>query len=323
MQNSDDTSASVSSSQAAPRRAPAFRFTGQRAEFLRNHLYDFFTALKAGKLRRFWPDLFEKYWLHFPWRLPIDVDPHCAMDVRVRRNEILTGQDLDRWTATCLIAQKHIKAYLFHKRLRARLLLKFATPLPLPQMPGEILRSREWWVDYHRRQRVVRNRPPPIVDQPNGDQGLVYTFIPTRTSPLIGVIQNDGRLLVTDSDPTAPSIPAVHPLTRAPRMPFISSAAKRAEARHRTRPTPEEELLVLLQQTPEERRRREVQAQLRSAVRPMTREERKKKKALAAAAAASNDQGQGERAGIASGSGSGPKKPSGSKKTKFVVLSLS
>ncbi|KAJ7430403.1 hypothetical protein FB451DRAFT_1199098 [Mycena latifolia] len=56
-----------------------FSFQGQRAEFLSSRLNTFFASLDKSRLRQFWPVLFDEYWKLFPWRLPVDEEPHCAM----------------------------------------------------------------------------------------------------------------------------------------------------------------------------------------------------------------------------------------------------
>jgi hypothetical protein len=57
-------------------------FKGEHLEFLTGQIPDYIAAAKIkGKeaktsgLPRFWAELFNKYWLHFPWDLPFDQDP--------------------------------------------------------------------------------------------------------------------------------------------------------------------------------------------------------------------------------------------------------
>ncbi|KAJ7734406.1 hypothetical protein B0H16DRAFT_1731755 [Mycena metata] len=122
-------------------------------------------------------------------------------------------------------------------------------------------------------------------EQPIGDQGQIYTFIPTRTAPLIGTVQNDGSIRTVYSNPDAAPIHApIRPVTHARLPPLQSNAAKRAEARARTRPSADEQLIARLQESPHERRRRELEAQVRATVGPLNPEQRKRKRKLATAA---------------------------------------
>ncbi|KAJ7027743.1 hypothetical protein C8F04DRAFT_1189300 [Mycena alexandri] len=257
-QTSNNTTSPATTSTSARRQPAPFRFNGAREAFLRLRLDDFFSAVATGELRQFWSALFTDYWFHFPWRLPITEDPHCAM-LLDRPGDHLSHEDIDKKTATLLITQQashpvpmRIRAWFFHKH---------------------------WWKDYHR-QRAAREVRPIIVDQPTGDQGRIYTFIPTRAAPLVGTIQNDGRLLMK-YDASGPSITPVRPITHA-RLPGLQSrAAQDAEVRRRTAPSSDEQLLARLKMSPVERRRLELQAQLRSAFGPLSREQHRRKLKLA------------------------------------------
>ncbi|KAJ7734407.1 hypothetical protein B0H16DRAFT_1731756 [Mycena metata] len=95
-----------------------FTFTGAREIFLRERTPAFFEAFTKGKLPEFWRGVFEDYWRYFPWRLPIDLDPHCAMDVDFP-GERLSREDIDKRTAILITTQMRVKSWFFHKRLRS------------------------------------------------------------------------------------------------------------------------------------------------------------------------------------------------------------
>ncbi|KAJ7725580.1 hypothetical protein B0H16DRAFT_1471824, partial [Mycena metata] len=262
------------------RRGKPFRFAGDRERFLRSNTADFFEALSKGKLRTFWPRLFSDYWFIFPWTLPIDVDPHCAMDLPDHHKR-LTHEEVDKRTAILITTQMFQRAAELHN-LNNNLKNRERDG----GFPAEVFRSAEWWKDFHRsraahlaRQRASR------YDQPIGDQGQIYTFIPTRAAPLIGTIQNDGSILTKDSDPDAAPIDApVRPITHASLPHFQSNAARRAEALVRARPSTDEQLLARLGESSHERRRRQLEQQIRSTLRPLRPEQRRRKRKLAAAA---------------------------------------
>ncbi|KAJ7606992.1 hypothetical protein DFH06DRAFT_1149726 [Mycena polygramma] len=54
-----------------------FRFQGQRLEFLEKKSAGF----RPTSGPEFWTALYTEYWHTFPWRLPRDMDPHCAMNL--------------------------------------------------------------------------------------------------------------------------------------------------------------------------------------------------------------------------------------------------
>ncbi|KAJ7667884.1 hypothetical protein DFH06DRAFT_1126575 [Mycena polygramma] len=164
----------------------------------------------------------------------------------------------------------------------------------------KILHSASWWQDFHRRKANNPRRAPhtPDFDNPaaGGDQGQVYTFVPTRATPIVGTIQNDGRLLYSSSEPAPNSTPP--PLSnetrRARKERPRPAAVQRAEARLLSRPSADEALLARLREKPEERRRREMQEQLRGVVRPLTKDQRRRKAALSAGeAVASSSKAKG------------------------------
>ncbi|KAJ7155745.1 hypothetical protein C8R46DRAFT_1041101 [Mycena filopes] len=311
-------------------------FSGSRLEFLQDWLPRYFEAVDTHELPTFWPMLHAEYWTTFPWRLPIDVEPHCGPECFPDKHP-LSHEDLDKRTFTRM--QTHpasrarfsfvfkfadpasrksapglptsasfaraacckkptdgpdsFKVYLtrpFRSRsivLEMQIIIPRAPNCLLPMAPPfKILHSGEWWKDFHRARAAraaARRHPRAQFDPPVGDQGRIYTFILTRTAPLLGAVQNDGRFLMTTSDPSAPRLaPGPRPLFHAPPLPFQSNAAKRAQAAQLARPSPEDELLARLRQTPEQRRRRELRSQIHKAVGPLEPAQREKKVALAA-----------------------------------------
>ncbi|KAJ7606995.1 hypothetical protein DFH06DRAFT_1149729 [Mycena polygramma] len=95
-----------------------FRFTGKCLEFLAERIAYFHNALDAKhpRIARFWSTIFEEYWAAFPWRLPVDVDPHPAMDV----SQPGTHQEVDEKEVVVLQTQYRIKAFMFHQRMARR-----------------------------------------------------------------------------------------------------------------------------------------------------------------------------------------------------------
>ncbi|KAJ7028793.1 hypothetical protein C8F04DRAFT_1265546 [Mycena alexandri] len=84
------------------KRAPCGKFSPEREKFLRRHLEAFYTAGDNGIVRNFWPGLFTAYWDDFPWRLPVDVDPHPGMLVDT---EPLSPRDVDARTVVHITTQ--------------------------------------------------------------------------------------------------------------------------------------------------------------------------------------------------------------------------
>ncbi|KAF8124659.1 hypothetical protein K438DRAFT_1791540 [Mycena galopus ATCC 62051] len=75
----------------APAAHPAtalFRFTGERKLFLAQNYAKFEAACDRGAWHGFWRELFKQYWCLFPWRLPVDAETHCTMDMSEPRGEV-------------------------------------------------------------------------------------------------------------------------------------------------------------------------------------------------------------------------------------------
>ncbi|KAJ7812567.1 hypothetical protein B0H14DRAFT_2605678 [Mycena olivaceomarginata] len=108
----------------------------------------------------------------------------------------------------------------------------------------KILRPPSYWADYHyrRRERAERGaraavtRPTEVALLGCQNHGVAWTFTHHRTTPLLTVIQNDGRLLTVPTGPLDPSPPP----------PPVKWAPKPALA---VRPSPDEVLLVRLVQS--------------------------------------------------------------------------
>ncbi|KAJ6472929.1 hypothetical protein C8R47DRAFT_1067216 [Mycena vitilis] len=97
------------------RRPEALNFRGERKEFLDRHIDAFQTATDQRQLRSFWIALFTEYWQNFPWRLPIDQEPHCGMLMHNPESY----EEVDLRTAIYIKTQARIKAFYFWHRLRA------------------------------------------------------------------------------------------------------------------------------------------------------------------------------------------------------------
>jgi hypothetical protein len=65
--------------------APPFRFQGERRQFLESRVPEFVKDPLSNR-RDFWRQIFVEYWATFPWRLPIDVDPHDGIDMSEPEN---------------------------------------------------------------------------------------------------------------------------------------------------------------------------------------------------------------------------------------------
>ncbi|KAJ7684858.1 hypothetical protein DFH06DRAFT_1118514 [Mycena polygramma] len=96
------------------RRPEALNFRGERKEFLNRHVDAFQTAADQRQLRVFWIGLFTEYWQNFPWRLPIDQEPHCGMLM----HDPETHEEVDIRTTIYIKTQARIKAFYFWHRLR-------------------------------------------------------------------------------------------------------------------------------------------------------------------------------------------------------------
>ncbi|KAJ7106098.1 hypothetical protein C8R43DRAFT_963426 [Mycena crocata] len=123
---------------------PPFRFTGERSTFLRARFNVFVLALESGALATFWPGVYEAYWTNYPWPLPINVDPHAAMRI-LDRSEELTDAEHAEMRVCVQQTQTRIKAWFYHARLmerqRQRSLAQLAAAGgPAPQ--GPIRRSK-------------------------------------------------------------------------------------------------------------------------------------------------------------------------------------
>jgi hypothetical protein len=168
----------------------------------------------------------------------------------------------------------------------------------MPKSVPKVLHSGSWWQDFHRNRRereARRNNPQPALRYdaaPVTEQGQIWTFIPTRSRPSVGTVQNDGSILYTTPEPERgaaldfrPAPSSAHASGSSSYRPHRSAATQRAEARLRTRPSEDEQLLARLQETPQERRRRQLAEQLRSTMKPLPKEQRCRKKKAAAAEA--------------------------------------
>ncbi|KAJ7715640.1 hypothetical protein B0H16DRAFT_1709752 [Mycena metata] len=100
-------------------REPAFKFQGERLVFLNQRLELFYDATARRDLHQFWVRLFAEYWHIFPWRLPIDEDPHCGM--LTDSSTTINHEDIDKKTAIILNTQMRVKGWFYHKRVRANL----------------------------------------------------------------------------------------------------------------------------------------------------------------------------------------------------------
>ncbi|KAJ7119385.1 hypothetical protein C8R46DRAFT_1050813 [Mycena filopes] len=97
------------------RRAIVGAFSPAREVFLTRFLPGYYDAFERKTLpTEFWPALYSEYWMEFPWRLPFDTDPHCAMTLDVR-GEVLSPEDVDAQTATHLITNSKLRAW-FHRQ---------------------------------------------------------------------------------------------------------------------------------------------------------------------------------------------------------------
>ncbi|KAJ7044205.1 hypothetical protein C8F04DRAFT_1250803 [Mycena alexandri] len=160
----------------------------EREIFLCQHLDEYCHAIDNGNASEFWPAFMTKYYHDFPWRLPIDVDPHCAM---ILDCEPLTPRDIDVRTVVKLNTKKKLRAWFNHKRvLRTR---------NTPARDFEIIRPASWWKDFHERKKRERERQeqrqrPSLDLAPGQQQSPLWTFVPGRSAPIVSVVQNDGTL---------------------------------------------------------------------------------------------------------------------------------
>ncbi|KAJ7429365.1 hypothetical protein B0H11DRAFT_1945156 [Mycena galericulata] len=75
---------------------PPFRFQGARLAWLQPQIDAFLTALHRGRLHTFLPDLYERYWKNFPWRLPIEEEPYPGMAFDDDLLELSTTERIQR-----------------------------------------------------------------------------------------------------------------------------------------------------------------------------------------------------------------------------------
>ncbi|KAJ6467405.1 hypothetical protein C8R45DRAFT_1106149 [Mycena sanguinolenta] len=111
---------------SAPPSGPPFRFRGEHLTFLELYNDEFDAVCDEGRWRTFWRHVFKAYWILFPWRLSMDLDPHCSMDFSEPRGEA----ELNQMIAIRIATEGHIKRYFFHQRqvrLRRATLLANAT----------------------------------------------------------------------------------------------------------------------------------------------------------------------------------------------------
>ncbi|KAJ7443316.1 hypothetical protein FB451DRAFT_1413802 [Mycena latifolia] len=97
-----------------------FGLQGQRADFLSSKINEFFESLRDHRLRKFWTKLYAQYWEIFPWRLPVDEEPHCAMLIDGVNCQLRVAEWEWRYQVITR-TQTRIRTYFFHKRtLRER-----------------------------------------------------------------------------------------------------------------------------------------------------------------------------------------------------------
>ncbi|KAJ7467753.1 hypothetical protein B0H11DRAFT_2239168 [Mycena galericulata] len=124
---------------------------------------------------------------------------------------------------------------------------------------NEILHSRSWWADFHRRKAaacISHRAPQPPTNADFGvleDQHAVYTFTPHRLAPLVTTTRNDGTRVTLVSGPLLVQ-PLPAPAIRRPLK--ASRAAQRAQAILDARPSADELLLARLAEGPTARKRK-------------------------------------------------------------------
>ncbi|KAF8171734.1 hypothetical protein K438DRAFT_1981886 [Mycena galopus ATCC 62051] len=95
-----------------PPSAPPFRFRGKRLTFLEAYNDQFDSVCEEGRWRSFWREITHAYWLRFPWRLSMDLDPHCSMDC----SEPHGKAEFNEMIAIRIATETRIKRYFFHQR---------------------------------------------------------------------------------------------------------------------------------------------------------------------------------------------------------------
>ncbi|KAJ7730568.1 hypothetical protein B0H16DRAFT_1469539 [Mycena metata] len=82
-------------------------FHSKHYNFLIANLDAYLEALKQGKTRKWWPELFEAYWSQFYWRLALDEEPaEDAVVLLGRREELMVEEENEKEAI-----QKHIKGH--------------------------------------------------------------------------------------------------------------------------------------------------------------------------------------------------------------------
>ncbi|KAF8176190.1 hypothetical protein K438DRAFT_1770717 [Mycena galopus ATCC 62051] len=92
--------------------APPFCFMGERKTFLTQYYAQFGTTCDHGAWHGFWREVFKQYWCLSPWRLPLDAEPHCTMDISEPRGEA----EFNEMIGVTIATEACIKRHFFHKR---------------------------------------------------------------------------------------------------------------------------------------------------------------------------------------------------------------
>ncbi|KAJ6503454.1 hypothetical protein C8R47DRAFT_1210699 [Mycena vitilis] len=130
-----------------------FRFTGQRLDFLNERVAYFHVACDTERIRPFWSILFHDYWVQFPWRLPVHVNPYPGMNVA----QPATAQEIDEREVVVLQTQYRVKAFMWHHRTILRRMQAQAAahaepvagaPVPQPPLPDAILGNEMYLVEH-------------------------------------------------------------------------------------------------------------------------------------------------------------------------------
>ncbi|KAJ7164819.1 hypothetical protein C8R43DRAFT_1122697 [Mycena crocata] len=97
-------------------RPPPFKFKGARLVFLKNYT-DYFAQAKAGNaLPQFWDDICSAYWVEFPWRLPIDEEPHDGVPIDDPLVELSAAESSER-RYTMTKTRIEIKTFFYRQSL--------------------------------------------------------------------------------------------------------------------------------------------------------------------------------------------------------------
>ncbi|KAF8164052.1 hypothetical protein K438DRAFT_1984944 [Mycena galopus ATCC 62051] len=95
-----------------PPSAPPFRFRDKHLKFLEGYNDAFDAVCEEGRWRSFWREVTQAYWLLFPCRLSMDLDPHCGMDL----SEPCGKAQFNEMIAIQIATETRIKRYFFHQR---------------------------------------------------------------------------------------------------------------------------------------------------------------------------------------------------------------